>query len=76
MVGALDPPSVFIANLFENVVHRKEIAASAVANFFLLKLTNDASFYVAFHIASAVFYPQIIYNVEEIINVRTGFSSS
>ena len=45
MVGALDPPSVFIANLFENVVRRKEIAASAVANFFLLKLTNDASFY-------------------------------
>ena len=39
MVGALDPScsrSVFIANLSENVVRRMEIAASAVANFFLL----------------------------------------
>ena len=39
MVGALDPScsrSVFISNLSENVVRRTEIAASAVANFFLL----------------------------------------
>ena len=39
MVGALDPScsrSVFIANLSENVFRRTEIAASAVANFFLL----------------------------------------
>ena len=38
MVGALDPScsrSVFIANLSENVVRRTEIAASAVANFFV-----------------------------------------
>ena len=39
VVGALDPiclRSVFIANLSENVVRPTEIAASAVANFFLL----------------------------------------
>ena len=39
MVGARDPSclrSVFIANLFENVVGRMEIAASAVVNLFLL----------------------------------------
>ena len=42
MVGALDPscsPSVFMADLSENVVRRTEIAASAVANFFLLLIT-------------------------------------